>query len=220
MTQELKFSECTLLKLEKLFGITLVDKPPVLTTWLRQRAPLSKWERQSLIFFQNILIHNVHSWNEIELIQNFIGPVFALADFASSKKFNYFAERDLIGQVDGITLYGNPDGMIASGFREPETPFFCFQEYKRHLDPKGDPAGQALAAMLVAQELNQAAHPIYGASVIGEIWQFMTLQGREYSLSTSYVATNGGLFDIFRILKVVKQYVMEWTSPPILTLNE
>ncbi len=220
MTQELKFSECTLLKLEKRFGLLMVDKLPALTAWLQQDAPLSEWEQQNLLFFQRILTRNVHSWNEIELIQNFIGPIFALVDFAESTRFNYFAERDFKGQVDGVTLYGNPDGMIASGFREPETPFFCFQEYKRHLDPKGDPAGQALAAMLVAQELNQAAHPIYGASVVGELWHFMVLQGREYSLSAGHVATNGGLFDIFRILKVVKQYVMEWTSPPILTPSE
>jgi hypothetical protein len=73
MTQELKFSECTLLKLEKRFGLVMVDKLPALTAWLQQPAPLSEWERQSLLFFQRALIHNVHSWNEIELIQNFIG---------------------------------------------------------------------------------------------------------------------------------------------------
>jgi len=212
MTQELTFRECTLLKLEKQFGLDMVDGLPALTVWLQQPAPLSEWERQSLIFFQRILSHNVHSWNEIELIQNFIGPLFTLVDFASGKQFNYFAERDFKGQVDGVTIYGNPDGMIASGFREPETPFFCFQEYKRHLDPKGDPAGQALAAMLVAQELNQATHPIYGAYVVGDIWRFILLQGREYSLSPGHVATTDGLFDIFRILKVVKQYIIELTS--------
>jgi len=212
MTQELTFRECTLLKLEKRFGLKMVDELPALTSWLQQPAPLLDWERQNLLFFRRILNHNVHSWNEIELIQNFIGPIFTLVDFASGTQFNYFAERDFKGQVDGVTLYGNPDGMIASGFREPETPFFCFQEYKRHLDPKGDPAGQALAAMLVAQELNQATHPIYGAYIVGDIWQFILLQGREYSLSTPFVATTDGLFDIFRILKVVKQYIIELTS--------
>ena len=137
---ELKFSECSLISLEKLFGLEALDECPALQAWLTEKAEISDWERSSLAYFQKILQHNVLSWNEIELIQNFIGPVFALVNF-SGKHCNYFAERELRGTVGEVTLYGNPDGMIASGFREPETPYFCFHEYKKHLDPKGDPAG-------------------------------------------------------------------------------
>ena len=208
---ELKFSECSLLKLEKLFGLDALDDCPDLQAWLAGEADISAWERESLEFFRQILRHNVHSWNESELIQNFIGPVFTLVNF-SAKHFNYFAERELRGVVGEVTLFGNPDGIIASGFREPETPYFCFQEYKKHLDPKGDPAGQALAAMLVAQELNEHRRPVYGCYVVGDIWRFMLLQERAYGLSAAYSATGDGLFEIFRILKVLKRVVSQLTE--------
>lgn len=212
MTKELKFNECTLLKLDKMFALTQVDECVTLDEWLNQDNEISDWERQNLLFFQKVLIHNVYNWNETELIQNFIGPIFTLVNF-SSKRFNYFAERGFGSKVDEVMLSGNPDGIIASGFREPEKPYFCFQEYKRHLDPKGDPAGQALAAMLVAQEINQHKHPIYGCYVVGDIWRFMLLQEREYGMSASYSATGDGIFDIFRILKVLKTFIITLTQP-------
>ncbi|MDM8530480.1 hypothetical protein QUF63_04860 [Anaerolineales bacterium HSG25] len=211
MSKEMKFNECRLIKLDKAFGLNQVDDLAPLDTWLNHDSDISEWERQNLRFFQAVLNHNVHNWNETELIQHFIGPVFTLVNF-SSKRFNYFAQREFSGVVDDIELSGNPDGMIASGFREPEKPYFCMQEYKRHLDPKGDPAGQALAAMLVAQELNQHQHPIYGCYVVGDIWRFMLLQGREYGISIAYSASGDSVFDIFRILKVLKEYVIMLTE--------
>ncbi|OQY43071.1 MAG: hypothetical protein B6242_15470 [Anaerolineaceae bacterium 4572_78] len=174
MTKELKFSDCTLLKLEKQFHIKLLDEHPALNDWLQGTADLSDWEKTNVLFFQKILMRHVHSWNEIELIQNFIGPVFTLVNFFT-EKFNYFAERHFEGIVDEVKMWGNPDGMLASGFREPEKPFFFFQEYKRHLDPKGDPAGQCLAD----------------------------------AMSPAYSATSDQIFDIFRILKVLKQIIIE-----------
>ena len=45
----------------------------------------------------------------------------------------------------------------------------------QQFDPNGDPAGQTLAAMLVAQVLNQHQQTIYGAYVVGSDWNFMVL---------------------------------------------
>jgi len=58
----------------------------------------------------------------------------------------------IIATSDGdIELSGEPDGIIATGFREPEIPPMpAFTEYKRQLDPNGDLVGQTLAAMLSA----------------------------------------------------------------------
>lgn len=36
--------------------------------------------------------------------------------------------------VEGIEMSGRPDEMIATGYREPKKPFFCFQEQ----DAEGD----------------------------------------------------------------------------------
>ncbi|MEM7129260.1 MAG: hypothetical protein AAF702_23205 [Chloroflexota bacterium] len=154
---------------------------------------------------------NVHDWNEYELDSHFIGPIFSIVNY-SSTKFNHFGQRDLEGVVEGIRLSGKPDGMIASGRRKPGKPFFAFQEYKRNLDPGGDPAGQALAAMLVGQSLDEEPKPLYGCYVVGNAWRFITLEGKEYAISHDFSAITDDIFDIFRILKALKQIVIELTS--------
>lgn len=202
----LTFKECTLALLDKKFGLREVSEHEALKDWIAKPAEISDFERQHLLTLRRKLRLNVHDWNETELGYNFIGPLMVLVDF-TGEKFNFFAEREFKGTVDGIEMGGRPDGMIASGFREPETPYFCFQEYKKERDPAGDPAGQSLAAMLVAQELNERGHPVYGAHVRGSLWCFMILQGRTYCISDPYVATRDDVFDIFRILKTLRQIV-------------
>ncbi len=162
------FKEWTLAGLDKTFRLDVLNSSPILERWLTGTAEVSDFERQVLQVFQKRLSEHVYDWNETELAYNFIGPVIALVDFGI-KKFNFFAERPFSGICDEIEMGGHPDGMIASGFREPEQPYFCFQEYKKEKDPEGDPAAQALAAMLVAQELNQHRLPVYGCYVKGEV---------------------------------------------------
>jgi hypothetical protein len=99
--------------------------------------------------------------------------------------------------------------MIASGFRKPHQPYFCLSEYKKQRDPEGDPAAQALAAMLVAQALNDQQHPIYGTHIIGRDWFFMTLQDQAYCIGESYTATKDEVFEIYRILQALKQLILQ-----------
>ncbi len=203
----LKFSGCTLVKLDKTFTLNQIDESQALQDWLEDESKITDIEQHVLSMYRETLASSVDNWNEIELIQYFIGLVFTLVNF-SSKVFSLFAEREFSGLVDSIEMKGEPDGMIASGFREPEKPYFCFQEYKKEKYPDGDPAGQCLAPMLVAQEINEHKHPIYGCYVIGRNWFFMTLQGKEYCISNGYMATRDDIFDIFRILKTLKQIVI------------
>ncbi|MCP4352343.1 MAG: hypothetical protein GY795_43345, partial [Desulfobacterales bacterium] len=182
------FKECTLAKLDKTFGMKQVRTSSVLEDWLSGQADISDFERQALLRLRERLILNGYDWNETELAYNFIGPVIAFADYMT-EQFNFFADRHFGGTVEGIEMSGKPDGMIASGFREPEKPYFCFQEYKKIKNPEGDPAGQALGAMLVAQEINEHNHPIYGAYVIGREWCFIILQEKNYAISEPYIAT-------------------------------
>ena len=134
-----------------------------LMSWLQTEVPLSTREHETLRDFQELLILNSDAWNEQELSLNFIGPVFALARFSDPYRYNLFSERK-IGAViprgeDDIELSGEPDGIIATGYREPKIPMFAFSEYKRELDPTGDPVGQTLAAMLVGQALDERSKP-------------------------------------------------------------
>ncbi|MCP4348288.1 MAG: hypothetical protein GY795_22600 [Desulfobacterales bacterium] len=202
----LDFKECTLIKLDKMFNLTQTEETRVLQNWLNGEAEISDLEHKILVILQQALKFNVDNWNESELIQHFIGPMFTIVNF-SSRKFNVFSERPLSGVVDGIEMGGKPDGMIASGYREPEKPFFCFQEYKKEKNPDGDPAGQTLAAMLVAQEINERQYPVYGCYIRGRVWFFMLSEGREYCISEGYMATRDDIFEIFRILKVLKSIV-------------
>jgi len=133
--------------------------------------------------------------------------MLSLVNFVDDE-FNAFAQRLLQGVVDGEEMSGYPDGIIAKGNREPEVPYFCLQEYKRERDPDGDPAGQCMAAMLVAQTLNQSEQPIYGSYVLGRNWFFMVLSGKEYAISNSYAITHEQISDIFRILKILKQKIV------------
>ena len=201
------FKEWTLAELDRTFSLTVVDESPVLKSWLAGHAEISPFEQEALHSFRSLLAAHVYDWNETELAYNFIGPVMALVRF-STREFNFFSERPLSGTVDGIEMSGRPDGIIASGFREPQQPYFCLQEYKKEKDPEGDPAGQVLAAMLVAQEINQHRLPVYGCYVKGEVWHFMTLQQRAYSISEGYLATRqADLQDIFSILKFLKTII-------------
>lgn len=202
------FKEWSLAALDKTFKLEQVSSCPALEQWLSKDAEISDFERQALVTFQEQLHLNVHDWNERELAYNFIGPVMALVRY-TSKQFNFFAERPFSGTVDDIEMGGRPDGMIASGFREPERPYFCFQEYKKETDPEGDPAAQVLAAMLVAQELNEHRHPVYGCYVKGSFWYFMTLREKRYCISDPLVATRDDVFALFRILKALKHIIRE-----------
>jgi hypothetical protein len=206
------FREWTLAELDRTFQLTVLDTSPVLQSWMDGQAEISPFEHEALCSFQSLLKAHVYDWNETELAYNFIGPVMALGKF-STKEFNFFAERTLSGTVDDVEMTGKPDGIIASGFREPQQPYFCLQEYKKEKDPNGDPVAQLIAAMLVAQEVNQHRLPVYGCYVKGEVWHFLTLQERSYAISQGYLASRqADLSDIFRILKSLKAIITAFTA--------
>ena len=119
--------------------------------------------------------------------------------------------------MQGISLGGRTDEIIASGYRDPKTPFFAVNEYKKETDPDGDPAGQALAAMLVGHELNLQKGvdlPVYGCYIRGRNWFFMVLEGNTYAISQAFDSTDiEDAYQILRILFQLKTYCMERTEP-------
>jgi len=183
---------------------------------LNREIALSELEIALLRQLQALLIENTDGWNEQELALHFIGPIFSLVHFTEPYRFNLFAERQIHAVIPGlhsdVELFGEPDGLIATGYREPEIPLFAFSEYKRQRDPNGDPAGQVLAAMLVGQALDPHPKPRYGCYVVGYDWRFVVLEGKEYAISQDYSAIRDDIFNIFRILKVLKQIVIALTA--------
>ena len=215
---EKSFGDCTISFLEKSFGLRQVLKHESLTYWLdlAKNEKINHTETLVLPIFQESLTTNVSSWNEQDLSLHFIGPIFSLVNFTEPYVFNLFAERRISAVLtnmegEAIELYGKPDEMVASGFREPEAPFFCFQEFKREKDPNGDPIAQALAAMLVGQNINQNRHPMYGCYVLGRDWYFMTLTDNKFCISRGFDATTEYLNDLFCVLKALKVIIQDLT---------
>ncbi len=206
------FRQCTLGLLEKLFDIEQVESLPSLDGWMNQSAPITDFERQLIDYYQDTMRFNLQSWNEQELALNFIGPFMGILKF-KSKKYNLFSERPLeetLTDVKGeaVFLSGKPDGIIASGFRDPETPFFSFHEHKPEAESSGDPTAQVLAAMLVGQaKNNDKTKPMYGCYIIGQNWYFLILQQQQYAISTPLAATGNEILDIFRIMKALKTII-------------
>ena len=212
------FNACDQDYLEKTFDLEPVFGPSMLDEWLNAGLPLTEQERYEADDFRESLVLNVGHWNEQELSLHFIGPIFSMIKFTVVRKMNLFAQRFISADVPDrsgnlIVLSGRPDGMLASGFRRPETPFFCFQEYKREKDPNGDPAGQCLAAMLVGQTLNgNADQPVYGCYVVGENWRFIVLTGKTYAISPAFSAATDEVYFVIGVFKRLRQLIYDRLS--------
>lgn len=201
---KLYLNDMSQIKMYQIFGLRRVMKLPSLTEWLTDLPALNHVEEVIAKHYQGRLLKNIDAWNEQELSLNFIGPIFASIDFTVLNKINWFAQRPISGQIGDYLLMGKPDGIIASGYLAPETPYFAFQEFKKELDSSGDPIGQNLAAMLVGQHENQTNTPIYGCYVVGRNWFFMVLEGNEFTVSRDYSASGEDIFEIIRILKALR----------------
>ena len=208
--QTATFKEWTLTKLENTFGIKQIYDMDydLLKKWqdLAKTIEITDIDKQVLIRLQKPLQWGGKGWNESELENKFISPVFMAAEF-DDKIIGYFLERPLKGIVGDYELSGIVDGMIATGVRDPNKPFFCMHEYKRSVDNDGQPDAQALVAMMVVQAEENGRKPLYGLYIVGLNWNFMVLNGNEYCVSQSYNSEKEELFDIFRMLKALKHII-------------
>ncbi|MEA5459763.1 hypothetical protein VB796_11965 [Arcicella sp. LKC2W] len=195
------FREWTLDKIEETFGLQQVRRLPILEELLAHEYQADAYETRYLSnLSEKYLTLGGDNWNEVELENKFISPLIVFSDIAN-QKYSYFLERELSITLGEYELSGKVDGMIATGFRNPKIPYFCLSEYKRQTDPNGDPTGQALIAMLVAQKLNNNQKPIFGSYIIGRDWYFMALVDNEYAISKDFSCVADEVFDIYRILK-------------------
>ena len=198
------FREWDLDKIDDAFGTKHVRRLPILEELLAFEYQADDYETKYLSkLSENYLAFEGDSWNEVELENKLISPVIVFSGI-ENEQFSYFLERDLSATIGEYELTGRVDGMIATGLRNPKVPYFCLNEYKRQTDPNGNPQGQALIAMLVAQKLNNNEKPIFGCYVIGRIWYFMALVGKEYAISKDFSCVDDEMFDIFRILKSLR----------------
>ena len=200
------FREWTLDKIDDAFGLQQVRRLPILEELLAHEYQTDAYETRYISHLsESYLELGGDSWNEVELENKFISPLIVFSDIFT-QKYSYFLERELAATIGEYQLSGRVDGMIATGFRNPKMPYFCLNEYKRQTDPDGDPTGQALIAMLAAQNLNEnkTDRPIFGSYIIGRAWYFMALVDKQYAISKDFSCVDDEVFDIYRILKGLK----------------
>jgi hypothetical protein len=204
--QKATFKDWTLTTLDKAFSLKQIWESDLLTQWENCETEITEIEKNNLLYLQKALIRGGRAWNEVELENKFISPLIVTARI-DDEEIGYFLERLLSGTVGDYELSGIVDGMIATGFREPNTPYFCLHEYKRSIENQGTPDAQVLAAMLVAREQNENKLPIYGLFVVGLDWYFIVLTGNEYCISRTYHADHEEIFAIFKMMKALKQMI-------------
>jgi len=210
-TKKMTFKDITRDILVEIFNLNQLRKHELLTDWIEKSRTqtIDEFERRQLDNLQNKLIMRSSSWNEFELSEWFIGPVISMINF-DTERISLFAGREIKAIINDIELSGKPDVMLAKGIDSPQIPYFFFHEYKRETDPNGKPQPQLLGAMLCAQELNNNQKPVYGIYVVGFDWKFVVLKGNEWSESKKFVTDDEEIFDIFKILKALKEIILSY----------
>ena len=200
------FSQWTLQDLQDTFHLKRHTTLPSLTSWLSMKREIDPRHHETLEALQEKVARNSAYWSEEELKFFLIAPLINMADYHDPVHF--FGGRTLSAEVDGLQLSGVVDGMLADGDYAPRKPYFCLHEYKpEESSRKDDPAAQVLAAMLVADQLNEDEEPVYGAYVLGRLWFFLTLEGRDFAISKDYSTSHKDIFDVLRILKNLDEII-------------
>ncbi len=200
------FDDWTTQEVRITFELELTDSSVLLEKWLS--VPFIPNATATEIMEERRLALNrfYRYWNEDELKFQFIAQIVMLAKLRG-KNYNTFSQRNLSAVVNGITLQGRPEVMIATGQEDPLRPYFFIHEYKpsKRAD---EPLGQVLSAMVAAQALNNDGLPLLGCIVIGNTWQFLVLEDKTYTLSNTYDATQkDDLLGIYSALCQAKVYI-------------
>ena len=211
-----RFSDFDREELHEIFGLKRIRPFPILEQWIAQAKNFPEIPYADFVErLQQKLIDRVDYWNEWELIQYFIAPIISIVNF-DTEYFHLFSQHLIKATVGEYELSGEPDMVIARGDKNPKNPYFCFHEYKKENEPKGDPAAQVLVAMLAAQELDQHQNPIYGIYIAGRNWYFLVLHEKEYGITTGHNSADEGIYDIIRILEALKAILIEIATPKII----
>lgn len=193
--------------LHEQFNLVKSESTEKLNNWLSAQNDISDEERIQIEILKDKLIKNANYWNEEELKIKFIGPFLELVNL-DGENYKLFYNRSMTASIDNIKVSGTVDMVVASGFQKPKKPFFCIHEYKQELKKdSADPVGHLLSEMIVAQKINGDGQVIYGSYVIGRSWYFIILEGNEYTVSDTYLATQDDIYTIFKILREVKKYI-------------
>jgi hypothetical protein len=189
--------------LARTFGLQRLFIPtPTLKNWLAVTCELNEVETYFLEDARKDLIENTDYWNEEELKMHFISVIMRIVRYQSPFKVYY--NREIEAEKDDYLIKTEADMLVSKGIGDLiETPYFFLHEYKREKKYSGDPIGQMLGGMLVAQVRNNDGKPVYGCYVQGRFWFFAVLQGNEYAISNALNSTE--IDDAKQIIAVLRE---------------
>jgi hypothetical protein len=193
------------------FNLPRLREGVLLQHWISARGVLSDDETLRLQRLYKKALQSGDGWNEEELKMKFISLIFDLVDIEVDNVIVSFFERPMNAIINDIKIAVICDCLLASpaGIATPRVPYFFLQEFKRQKGDSNDPEAQMLAAMLVAQHRNADQKPIYGAWLVGSIWNFTILQDNQYFVSPKFDASNfDSLCQIVFILRKLKDLII------------
>ncbi len=198
--------------LTKAFKLSKISENyALLDDWLSVENNLDETTKAELEKLRLPLLKNFNSWNEETLKMKFIALLLSLVNYDEIGDYQTLFDAEVRGVVDNIELKCIADFTVAKTIEDLiENPYFYFHEYKRRKNKADDPIAQLLIPSLIAQEMNHDQKPIYGCYVIGEMWYFMIMNGREYAIDKGLNALKSEeLEKIFLILKKVKEIIIK-----------
>ncbi len=185
---------------------SLIEPSKLMIEWLDVEMPVFDTVEQAN--FDKALkkaIKDLKGWSEEDLKMKFISSILDLGYMTLDDKVISYFDKIISAEVEGIKLTVKSDFMLARGIMNiHKEPYFHFQEYKPNKNPHGDSMAQLLEAFLIGQTKNTRPIPLYGVDIVGKIWTFVIMDGKEYCSSKIFDSTDHE--DLLRIIAILRKF--------------
>jgi hypothetical protein len=193
------------------FNLRRLRQGQLIDEWTSTTGSLNEYEMSRVEKLYQKALKSGDGWNEEELKMKFVSLVFDIADIEVEDKIASFYERPMNAVLQEAKIAVICDCLLAmpQGIATPRMPYFFLQEFKKQKGDSNDPEAQMLAAMLVAQHRNADDNPVYGAWLVGSIWNFTLLLGTDYFVSRKFDASDrSDLMKIIHVLRALKMLIL------------
>jgi hypothetical protein len=199
-TPTLSFSKIDFDEIEKFLKIERDFSQKPFKNWFENSENISSEELNFLEKLSNRESLKLHLYKEEDLKAKFIIPILNLVDFTSGDIRDFY-EANLSFSTNEFSLNGTVDFVVAKGFDKPKKPIFFIQEFKRGRD-FSDPEPQLISEMFSGLNISKVSK-IYGAYIIGAVWNFVILEKVEERYSY-YVSRNFDSSDFEKLKSIYK----------------
>ncbi len=184
----------------------LIEPSKLMQEWLDVESPIFDVVEQAI--FDKALkkaVKDIKGWSEEDLKMKFISVILDLGYMIQDDKVISYFDKIIWAKVEGIKLTVKADFMLAEGVMNIHgEPYFHFQEYKPNKNPHGDSMAQLIEAFLIGQTKNTRPIPLYGVEIVGAIWRFVIMDGKEYCVSEAFESTQRE--DLLKIIAVLRKF--------------